>query len=318
MLKLKLKQINARKIATLGVIVFLLLLSVAFFYPLISTGKRRINPERVKDLAPLAELSVRSINVSSKLAYDSIWSDVNDNEILDIGATAESALKSLEEVEEVVKATVGGSLRERLLNATYSYENVSSASINSSKTALLLDEARPGVMLALDLLLKGNVTGALGVWSGVESQVIGARLLVGNSIKRLIEIDQSSLFSEAHELAVNESLSRLEELENELDQIISLFLLVKEKPEEVEKILKTALSLESGEQIDVNLSEFLENEGIQAVIQASQNLNPSNAGRFAYQIGRFKSLMQLPCTCQQLQQGGLPGSGAGREERPDD
>jgi len=318
MLKLKSKQINARKIAALGVIVFLLLLSVAFFYPLISTDKKRIDPEKVKDLAPLAELSVRSINVSSKLAYDSIWSDVNDNEILDIGATAESALKSLEEVEEAVKATVGGSLRERLLNATYSYENISSASINSSETASFLDEARPGVMLALDLLLKGKVTEALTVWSEIEPQVMGARLLVGNSIKRLIEIDQSSLLSEAHELAVNKSLSKLEELADELDQIISLFLLVKEKPEEVEKILKTALSLELGERIDVNLGEFLEKDEVKAAIQASQNLDPSKAGRFAYRIGRFKALMQLPCTCQQTQQGGLPGSGAGREERPDD
>ncbi|GEM_PF-3567222 len=318
MLKLKSRGIGFKEIATAGIIVLLILLLTAFFYPLISMkSKKRINPERVKDLAPLAELSVKSINASSSLAYESIWSDVSDAEISNIGATAESSLNSLRDVEEAVKATVGGSLRERLLKATYSYENVSSASINASITASLLDKARPGIMDALDLLLKGNVSEALSLWSNVESQVIKSRLLVGNSIKHLIEIDRSSLLSEAHELTVNESLSRLEELLDELDQLISLFLLVKERPEEVEKILNTALSLEAGEQIDVDLREFLENQEVQAAIQASKNLNPSSAGRFAYQIGRFRALMQLPLTCQ-LQQGGLTGSGAGREERPDD
>ncbi|HIE24035.1 MAG TPA: hypothetical protein EYP68_07385 [Candidatus Korarchaeota archaeon] len=311
------RTISARRIAIIMVVVLLLLLLTAFLYPILPLGgKERINPEKVKDLPPLAELAVKLMNSSSHLAYKSIWSDVDDVQISNIGATAESTLKLLEEVEKVVRATVGGSLGERLLKATYSYENVSSASINASKVAFLLDKVRPDVMLALDLLIQGKVSEALLIWNKIESQVIESRLLLGNSISRLIKIDRSSLLSEAHEVSLNESLARLEELANELDQIIFLFLLVKERPEDIESILEAALSLESGEQLEIDLSELLEKEGVQAAIKAAQNLNPSQAGRFAYQVGRFKALIQLPSAC--ALQGNIPGSGAGREERPDD
>ncbi|RLG42794.1 MAG: hypothetical protein DRO05_00005 [Thermoproteota archaeon] len=310
-------SISAREVAVLGIVLLLLLLMAAFFHPLISLGsKRRVNPEKVKDLAPLAELSVRSINLSSDLAYESLWSDVKDSEILEVEAKSELTFSSLMEVEDVVKETVGGSLRERLLNATYCYENVSSASINASEAAYLLDQARPSLMLALDLLLKGNVSEALAIWNGIESKVLESRKLVGDAISSLIEVDRSSLLSEAHEQVVNGSQSKLEQLADELDQIISLFLLVKERPQEVEKILEAALSLESGAYID--LKELLEEEGVKAAIQASENLNPGKAGRFAYHVGRFKALMQFPCACQQAGQQGDVGSGAGREERPDD
>ncbi len=308
---------SARRIAIVTVIALLLILFIAFFYPILPLkGKGRVNPEKVKDLPPLAELAIESMNSSSYLAYESIWLDVDDTQISNTGSTAESTLNLLEEVEEAVKATVGGSLRERLLEATYSYENVSSASINASKVAFLLDKARPDLMLALDLLIKGEVTEALLIWNRIESQVVGSRLLLGNSIACLIKIDRGSLLSEAHELSVNESQARLEELAKELDQIILLFLLVKDRPEDIESILQAALSLEKGEQLEIDLNELLEREGVQAAIKGAQNLNPSQAGRFAYQVGRFKALIQLPSAC--ALHGNLPGSGAGREERPDD
>ena len=161
------------------------LLLAAFFWPLLSPAEGRPDPADMTLLGPGAGLAVSSLNSSSEAAYDSLEVDVNETLAASSAAEAERASELLERAIEAAGEAGGSDLARRVARSASSYLRGAEAARSAASAALLLDSSRPAVREALDLLLRGNVEGALGRWAPVSGDVREARRLVGAALLNL-------------------------------------------------------------------------------------------------------------------------------------
>jgi len=320
------RALSGRRVLEFAVAASILLLTLAFFWPLIPIGEGRADPADMTLLGPGAELASSSLLNTSKLAYDSLWIDVEEEDAARVQLLSKEAVWLLERAVKSALDNAQGDLRERILRAARGYLAMSNASMSSADAALLLDPVRPAVDSALDSLLAGDVDEALEEWLSVKELVLSARRAVADALIALSRIDPNALLSDEHRRALNSSTLRLKELSAELDQLIYLFSLIERDPEAAKSAIKAALEARRGELDPVEASRLMENPSVSSLISDSEHLDPSQAGRYASRVSEFRSLMALlsgACRGQQPGQSGAsgPGSqggGAGWGGRPDD
>lgn len=307
----------------------ILLLTLAFFWPLIPLGEGRADPADMTLLGPGAELASSSLLNSSELAYDSIWVDIQEEEVLRTQLSSEEAAELLERAAQSALDNAQGDLRERILRGAEAYLAMSNASLSSAEAARILDSARPRVNSALDLLLAGDVDGAMEEWLSVKGSVLEARRAIGDALIELSSVDPGALLTDEHRSALNSSISRLMDLSAELDQLMYLFSLIERDPEAANSAINAALAARRGELDPADAARLTEDPSVRSLLSDSNSLDPSKAGRFASRVSEFKSLLAalLSRSCspgQPTGQAGVPipgtpgGGGAGRGERPDD
>ncbi len=321
------RALRDRRALEFAIAAAILLLTLAFFWPLIPLGESRADPADMTLLGPGAELASSSLLNSSELAYDSIWVDIQEEEVLRAQLSSEEAAKLLERAAQSALDNAQGDLRERILRGAEAYLAMSNASLSSAEAAKLLDSARPRVNSALDLLLAGDVNGAIEEWLSVKGTVLEARRAIGDALIELSSVDPGALLTDEHRSALNSSTSRLMDLSAELDQLIYLFSLIERDPEAANSAINAALAARRGELDPADASRLTEDPSVKSLLSDSNSLDPGKAGRFASRVSEFRSLLATLLSCssgQSTGQAGAPtpgtpgGGGAGRGERSDD